>query len=233
LRSRSIDSAAPGATGVRGFSFALRDQCDRLTLFALHRPRYGGIAADWLSPEVQRRIRGGRRQLLARAAGLHKQACLRVLDATAGLGQDGFVLAALGAEVTLAERHPLIVQLLHDARRRAMNTPAATMTARVHIVEADAATLMTPDRWDVVMLDPMYPDRRKTALSGKAMQLLRELTGGDADADALLPPALRCARRRVVVKRPLKAPPLGAQLPSLQLRGTQARFDVYLLKAEG
>jgi 16S rRNA (guanine1516-N2)-methyltransferase len=173
-------------------------------------------------------VRAGKRQLLARAVGLHKDPALRVLDATAGLGRDGFTLAALGARVTLAERHPTVVALLEDARERALRDPAtAAAAARTTIVHADGRKLMgPPPSFDVVYLDPMYPGHNKAALAKKELQLLRELTGGDADADALLAGAN--ARRRIVVKRPLSAPALAGRAPSLALGGTQARFDIYL-----
>jgi len=218
----------PEAPDTRGFSFVLHRHDGRLELLALHHPGYGAICADWTSAEMQRRIRGGRRQLLARAIGLHRERELRVLDATAGLGRDGFTLAALGARVTLAERNPTIATLLTDARERALREPAtADAAARTEIVCTDARKLMGPPaRFDVVYLDPMYPDRGKTALAGKELQLLRELTGGDPDGDDLLSAAK--ARKRVVVKRPRAAPPLARREPSLALAGTQARFDIYL-----
>jgi 16S rRNA (guanine1516-N2)-methyltransferase len=209
-------------------SFELRRADGRLELAALHHPAYGAISADWTSPEMRRRIQGGRKQLLARAIGLHKERDLRVLDATAGLGRDAFTLAALGARVTLAERNATVATLLTDARERALVDPAsAEAAARTEIVCSDARKLMGPPAsFDVIYLDPMYPERGKTALAKKEMQLLRELTGGDEDADELL--ARANARRRIVVKRPLAAPPLAGRAPSLALRGTQARFDIYL-----
>jgi 16S rRNA (guanine1516-N2)-methyltransferase len=212
--------------------FELREEHGRLELVARHHPRYGAICADWTCADQRRRIQGGRRQLLARAAGLHRDPSPEVLDATAGLGRDAFTLAALGARVTLAERNPTVAALLADARRRALADPAARDAAqRTEIVCADASTLVGPPpvrRYDVIYLDPMYPGRGKAALAAKELQLLRELTGGDPDADALLEPALANARRRVVVKRPLKAPPLAGRAPALALAGTQARFDIYL-----
>jgi 16S rRNA (guanine1516-N2)-methyltransferase len=213
-----------------GFSFTLEQQDGRLQLRALHRRQYGAIAADWGGAELRRRISGGRRQPLARAVGLHKEPALRVLDANAGLGRDGYTLAALGANVTLVERHPSIVALLQDAHRRVLSGEhSQDIARRIDIVAADAhALLQGSGRWDVIYLDPMYPDDGKAALPSKEMQILRDLTGGDEDADALLQPALACAYLRVVVKRPLKAPWLGGIEPSLCLRSTQLRFDVYL-----
>ncbi|HSW13159.1 MAG TPA: class I SAM-dependent methyltransferase [Solimonas sp.] len=213
----------------RGFSFALQESAGRLELRALHRPDYGAIHADWGSAEIRRRIAGGRRQLLARAVGLQKKPDLELLDATAGLGRDGFVLAALGARVTLLERQPQIAALLQDAHRRALADPAlAPVAARIELFDGDSAGLMAQRRWDTVYLDPMYPHTGKTALPQKEMQIFRDLTGGDPDADRLLEPALQAARLRVVVKRPAKAPWLAGRKPSLDFHGTQARFDVYL-----
>lgn len=214
---------------VRGFLFCLRRVGGVLTLSAPHLEGYGAMWLDWGSADVQRRIAAGRRQLLARAIGLHKNPALKVLDGTAGLGRDGFTLAALGAEVTLAERNPVLLALLRDAHARASNTPALQAAAtRLRLVERDSTTTAGLQAYDVIYLDPMYPDDGKRALPSKEMQILRDLTGGDADADALLPAALAAGARRVVVKRPDKAPWLAGRKPSLQFEGTQARFDVYL-----
>lgn len=223
--------AAPGQAQSRealGFSFALEEIDGCLHLRALHRPGFSAICADWLSAGMRSRIQAGRRQLLARAAGLHKTPALHILDGTAGLGRDGFTLAALGARVTLVERHPHIIALLQDAYRRVLIAlPEAAQ--RVEILHADTLNqLLSGRRWDVVYLDPMYPKTGKAALPQKEMQLFRDLTGSDADAGALLGPALASASKRVVIKRPLKAPWLAGQKPSLEMKGTQARFDVYL-----
>ena len=216
-------------------SFALEENAaGLLELRALHRPNYGAIHADWTGAELRRRIAGGKRQPLAKAVGLHKQqpgeAPLSVLDANAGLGRDGYTLAALGAAMTLAERNASIHALLANAHARALAAPdCAAIAQRIELLHAEAAAVLDGSRqWDVVYLDPMYPDDGKAALPSKEMQILRDLTGGDADADALLQPALACARRRVVVKRPLKAPFMAGVEASLSLRSTLLRFDIYL-----
>jgi len=211
-------------------AFILEEKDDRLELRALHRQNYGAICADWTGAELRRRIAGGKRQPLVRAVGLHKESDLTVLDANAGLGRDGYTLAAFGARMTLVERNPSVAELLRDARRRALADPAAQIIAqRIEVIHAEASAVFGGERqWDVVYLDPMYPDDGKTSLPGKEMQILRDLAGSDEDADTLLHPALACARQRVVVKRPPKAPWLGGIEPSMSLRSTQLRFDVYL-----
>lgn len=213
-----------------GFSFAREESHGRLWLRALHRPDFNPICADWLTLEMRSRIQAGRQQLLARACGMQKTTALRILDGTGGLGRDAYTLAALGARVTLAERHADIAALLHDARRRALEA-GAEAAGLLELLHTDTAQLLRSGRsWDVVYLDPMYPETGRTALPQKEMQMFRDLTGGDADADALLEPALACALKRVTIKRPLRAPPLAGREPSLQMKGTQARFDVYLVQ---
>ena len=213
--------------------FEFEQQGDRLELRALHRRQYGPISADWSGAELKRRISGGRRQPLARAASLHKEPAPSLLDANAGLGRDGYTLAALGASVTLVERNPSIVELLRNAHQRVLADPQTqAIGLRIEIIAAEARAVFGGGRqWDVVYLDPMYPDDGKAALPSKEMQILRDLTGGDEDADLLLQPAMACARLRVVVKRPLKAPWLGGIEPSMSLSSTQLRFDVYLKNA--
>ena len=216
-------------------SFRLQETDGSLELLAEHRPGYGAIRADWLSAEQRRRIAAGKRQPLARAVGLHKKADLTLLDATAGLGRDGYTLAALGATVTLVERQPLIAALLRDAHLRVSDDDeSAEIASRIEIAAMDASELLAGGRqWDTVYLDPMYPEDGKSALPSKEMQILRDLNRGDEDADALLLPALQRARLRVVVKRPSHAPWLGDREPSFSLAGTQLRFDIYLRSAGG
>ncbi len=226
-----MQSQTPGGDA-RGFS--LVPQLAGLALRAQHRPDWKPVLIDWASAEQRSRIRAGRRQLLARAAGLHLKRDACVLDATGGLGRDAFTLAALGARVVLVERQPLVVELLRDAQRRARLRPEPAIVEaadRLHIVGSDALDMnVAQGPFDTVYLDPMYPDDGKSALPQKEMQLLRDLAGDDLDADRLLAHA-RGLAPRVAVKRPLRAPPLAGVRPNAVLEGTQARFDLYLSTA--
>ncbi|MEE9403429.1 MAG: class I SAM-dependent methyltransferase [Algisphaera sp.] len=155
-----------------------------------------------------------------------------VLDVTAGLGEDAWLLAAAGCQVTAVERHPLIHLLLQDALRRAMVIAPEIARRITLLAPQDAVAALgnliktdTP-RPNVVLIDPMFPGRRKTA-ERKPMAVLRWLVGNDSDADDILAPALATAQRRVVVKRPRAAPPLAGPPPTVRHTGRGFRFDVY------
>ncbi len=153
-----------------------------------------------------------------------------IFDATAGMGDDSFLLAAAGYEILLYESDPVIASLLRDALRRAADDPCISpIAARMKFFEADSIaalrSLTIPP--DVVYLDPMFPDRRKNGLVKKKFQLLHELERPCSDEEALLSAAFFAHPRRIVVKRPAKAPPLAGRAPSYSLNGSTIRFDCY------
>ena len=196
----------------------------------------GPVYVDFTSGPLGYRLRhgGGLRQLLARAAGLKPGYRPSVLDATAGLGRDGIVLASLGCRVAMIERVPVIGALLEDGFKRALSHPEIgnLVRERIQFVIGDSLQLMgrlcQERQPDTIYLDPMFPFRTKNAKVKKEMRLLRFLTGDDVDSPALLATALTLARNRVVVKRPKSARPLEGPEPSLFLRGTSSRYDIYL-----
>jgi 16S rRNA (guanine1516-N2)-methyltransferase len=195
----------------------------------------GPVRVDFIAGRLgYRRARiSARGEPLARAVGLRGDERPSVVDATAGLGRDAFVLASLGCRVTLVEREPVIAALLEDGLARAAREPGlADAVARMHLVRGNARDYLSDldetARPDVVYLDPMYPHRGKSALVKKEMRVFRALAGDDADAPEILDAALRVARRRVVVKRPARAEPLGGRRPTHQIPGKTTRFDVYV-----
>ena len=178
---------------------------------------------------------GGTGQAVAKAVGLKQKKNLSILDATAGTGTDAFVLAALGCDVTLIERHPIVAALLEDALLRASLEPEVhTITGQMKLHQGSSISFMEnlpEDSFDVVFLDPMFPHTGKKAQVKKSMQYFRDMVGKDEDADALLAPALKLASYRVVVKRPRKSPFLNQQKPSFSQEGKANRFDIYVNKS--
>lgn len=226
------------------FDFYLRyeQQGESLVRLELVRPdgELGkGFCIDFSSGNLahRRQFGGGRGQTLARAIGLKGGANPRVVDATAGIGRDAFVLACLGVEITLIERSPVLAILLQDALQRAAHDPALVeIIARMKLVQGNAIEWLQQcppeQRPDVVYLDPMYPQRNKSALVKKEMRILRTLVGEDEDADQLLHAALGCARQKVVVKRPRTAPEISGKVlaglrPASSLESKNTRYDIY------
>jgi 16S rRNA (guanine1516-N2)-methyltransferase len=219
-----------------GFTHLLVITPERIELHMQGANRLGPLYADFVTGALahRRRFGGGRQQPLAKAVGLKGGISPYVLDATAGLGRDGFVLACLGCKVLLVERSPIIGVLLRQGLQQAQNDPqiGSIVRERLHITIADSRTYITTltesQRPDVVYLDPMYPHRSKTALVKKEMRMLRQLVGDDPDAGELLAVARCCARQRVVVKRPRLAPVLEGPQPTMTIFSKNTRFDVYL-----
>lgn len=191
------------------------------------------VCVDFVSGAVAHRrlYGGGKGQDIAKAVGLNKRKQVRVLDATAGLGRDAFVLATLGAEVVLLERVPFVKALLEDGLRRASLDPDVSDIIERMVLGDYLINQVPAARFDVVYLDPMFPHSEKSAAVKKEMAFFRDLVGHDEDADTLLPNALRIAEYRVVVKRPKQAPFLNKHSPTYSLEGKSGRFDVYVNKS--
>jgi 16S rRNA (guanine1516-N2)-methyltransferase len=195
-------------------------------------PRAAGpVFVDFAAACFERRRRSGLSgELLARAIGF-KGEPLDLVDATAGLGGDMFVLASLGCRVTAIERSPVLAALLEDGLARAAAHPilASVVRERVRFIEGDARLVLPllESRPDVTYIDPMFPAKPRGRLSRKEMRLCRLAAGGDADAQDLLDAALPATRRRVVVKRAGRGTSLRPK-PDFSYRGTTIRYDVYV-----
>lgn len=174
------------------------------------------------------------RELLVRAARVRGCDHPRALDATAGMGEDSLLLAAAGFSVTLYEHDPVIAALLADALERAAAVPElAPIVARMRLVRGDSVgalrALADGDVSacpDVVLLDPMFPERRKSASVKKKAQLLQRLERPAQDEAAMLDAAIKARPRKVVIKRPLKGPFLAGAKPAYQIAGKAVRYDV-------
>lgn len=189
------------------------------------------LVVDFLSGAVdhRRKYGGGKNQLIAKAVGLRASFKPVVLDVTAGLGRDGFVLATLGCDVTLCERSFEVYALLQEAMTRAAKE-AWFSALKFKLIHADAIDYLKKidGQPDVIYIDPMYPPKEKSALPKKEMILLREMVGDDLDAERLFQVARSVAKKRIVVKRARHAPNISQDEPDLVFEGKSSRFDVYL-----
>lgn len=217
-----------------GFHLCLDDS--GLSLRSGDNPK-SAVQVDFSAGAVahRRKFGGGMGQDIAKAIGVSSHYKPSVLDATAGLGRDSFVLATLGCRVRAHERNPQVAALLADGLARgAADADIADIISRMSLTFGSSHELLVPaadekNMPDVVYLDPMFDhDPKQTALVKKDMQAFRDVVGQDDDADDLLSRALACARCRVVVKRARKAEPLAGKKPTYDLTGKANRFDVYV-----
>lgn len=191
------------------------------------------LRVDFVNGAVGHRLRfgGGRGQPLARAMGLQNGKSPRVIDATAGLGRDAFLLASLGVIVTLIERSPQMHALLADGMDRAKEEGGvySDIIGRMTLLHGDAKDLIPDLEGDSILIDPMHPPRRNSALVKRKLRQVRDIVGTDDDAADLMQVALAHARNRVVLKWPTKADPMGGlRTCSHRILGKSTRYDVFM-----
>ena len=215
--------------------YQLVQTAERLELHDTLDPKIGAVYVDFLEGKARHRLLfgGGKGQDIAKAIGLHKHKTPTVLDATAGLGREAFVLASLGCHVTLLERSPIMHALLADGLQRALDAadePLTTIVKRMQLQQINALDWLKNPSFqpEIIYLDPMFPERTKSALVQKEMRFLHDIVGEDPDAAELLPLARQIAKYRVVVKRPRLAPELAGLKPAFVIAGKAVRYDVYL-----
>ncbi len=232
------------------FNFALESHDQYLYKYYLHfgnlglslRPHgaftHGPIYCDFNSNKIlyRRKYGGGNGQALAKAIGVTDKCKPRVLDLTAGLGTDSFILASLGCEILMLERNPVVYELLCDGLARASKSAShdkvlSSIVNRLSLTKTDAhdyfAKLLPQCEFDVIYLDPMFALPSRAAKAKKEMYALQSIVGADTDASKLLEKAMRHVRYRTVVKRSNKSLNLGHINPNIVLRGRSTRYDIY------
>lgn len=216
----------------QGLALVLGPVAGRLSIWAPGE-RAAPLCVDFLAGRQGYRLAAerARHERLIKALGrADDAAAARVADLTAGLGRDAALMAAAGFSVTLAERQPVLHALLKDGLARAADTELA---ARLRLLApGDGAAWPGPDSGALhaVYLDPMFPVRDKSAAVKQDLRWLQQLCAypDAAEETALLAHARRLASKKIIVKRPRRAPPLAGEAPHHQLAGKTVRFDVYL-----
>lgn len=164
-------------------------------------------------------------EALARAMGAKPKDAPSMIDATAGLGRDSFILASLGFQVTMIERSPIVHYLLQEALSKAPKKIAE----RLHLIHGDAQNLFIKHQADIIYLDPMFPKQARKASQKKEMLILSDLVQEPDNSHALFKKAYQTARKRVLVKRPKWDAPLAKSAPTFSIHLKASRLDVYIL----
>jgi 16S rRNA (guanine1516-N2)-methyltransferase len=251
----SAKSSAAKKVGFKGAQWQLVFTEKGLCLRVASEPSWSDIRVDFASDALQYRKQhgGGRNESVAKAIGIKGKESINVLDCTAGMGTDSFIMASVGANVTMLERSIIIASLLDNALERA-NLEQVEVCERMSLINANAIEFLQESLEiaahknppiDVIYLDPMFPHKKKSALVKKEMRAFQLLLGPDQDSEQLLSAAINFAShlavsdhssnnkpKRIVVKRPASAPCLsntqGLQ-PSMAITAKKHRFDVYLI----
>lgn len=191
------------------------------------------LRVDFVNGPVAHRLRfgGGRGQDLPKAMGLRAGKTPMITDATAGLGRDSFLLASLGAQVTMIERSSEMHVLLEQGMKRAAaeGGQLREIIGRMTLMKGDAKDLIPELSNEAILIDPMHPPRKKSALVRQELRQVRDIVGTDDDAADLVRLAIKHARNRVVLKWPAKADPIAGIEPCThQIRGKTTRYDVFM-----
>ena len=237
--SRSLDlplsrEIEPGWQFVLFYTALAENRGFRLELQLTGKQAPGPVHVDFSAGHHRHRrhFGGGRNQPLLRAIGVKPGINPDVIDATGGLGRDAFVMASAGCQVRILERSPVLTALLQNGLQTAHDDDTAAITGRMSVQLADSITFLEQlprNAWpDTIYLDPMYPQRDKPAKVKKEMQVLQLLLGKDIDSEALLAIALQRSRKRVVVKRPASAGPLGGCKTGIHVKSKNTRYDIYM-----
>ncbi len=174
----------------------------------------------------------GRGQNLAKAVGMKSNKNRNIVDATAGLGYDAFILASLGANLTLIERSETMYKLLRDGVSEGVlhGGEISKIIGRMKLIFGDSKNILPYLSPEVILIDTMYKDRKKSALVKNDMRLIREIVGPDSDYTELIEVALKFAKNRVVIKQPRYAEPLrDIKQCSHQILGKTIRYDIHMV----
>ena len=158
-------------------------------------------------------------ELLGKALGREEKQL--VWDLTGGTGRDGLSFYLWGHEVHLFERNIVTAALLIDALRR-----APELKDRIQITFGEASKTSQSETPDAIYYDPMYPEEVKKSRPKKEMALFKILTSGDHDQEEVLNWAITSGAKRIILKRPVKAPPSEPK-PTAVFKGKTVRFDLW------
>lgn len=214
-------------------SMALLVNFNSLELYDRENLKQKSIKVDFTSKKNHYRCSVFRKknEILSKVIGIKKHYSPFILDATAGLGNDAFILAFLGCKVIMVERHPIVAALLQDGLQRGYEDKKIGfwLKKRLHLLVEDSLNMLelSIPKPDVIYLDPMYPTNKKKALPKKNMQIFRKLIGQNYDSEKLLNISRKLAKKRIIVKRPYYAKPLSKDKTNFVIKSKNHRFDIY------
>jgi 16S rRNA (guanine1516-N2)-methyltransferase len=194
---------------------------DKLTLgFSL--PELDGFKPlnfDWEDTlhSLKKTMKSYKQESLYKALALAKNKEALVADATLGTGKDSLLMKIMGAEVHAYERNPWVYLLALDAYHRLSSKNGLTL----HFGSIDKS-------YPFIYFDPMFPEKKKSALPPKEMQIFKALVGDDLDQAIEASRLLNFSSKRLLVKRPSWALPVLPK-PHMSYDTKLMRLDAYVV----
>ncbi|MFZ4713644.1 MAG: class I SAM-dependent methyltransferase [Bacteriovoracaceae bacterium] len=200
--------------------FYLFYEGNRLTLGFTHEilKSVKPLSFDWEDTisSLRKTLRGVKEESLYKALAIQKNKDPMVADATLGTGKDALLMRLMGAKVDGYERNPWVYLLALDAFRRLSNKDSLTIN------------FGSPDKeYPFIYFDPMFPEKKKSALPPKEMQIFKLLVGEDIDQESVALKLLHLAQKRLLVKRPSWALPVLPK-PHMSYESKLMRLDAYV-----
>lgn len=167
---------------------------------------------------------------LLKACGINNKK-INILDCTAGLGRDSFILACTGCFLTALENNPVVYALLKDGIERGLkNDCISSVIKNIELINQDSIDYMKNIKKDFycIYLDPMFDKSKKNRLVKKEMQIFHNLID-NTNNEILFNLAFEKTQNRVVVKRSLHSELIINNIkPSFQIKGKTIRYDIYI-----
>ncbi|CAL4324601.1 class I SAM-dependent methyltransferase [Buchnera aphidicola] len=170
---------------------------------------------------------------IIKAIGIKKKPFLNVIDATAGLGKDSFMMFSYGCTITMIENNPILSILIYDGLKRSYNDPIIGNIIKKKMKHINHSSIniqsLNLQKPDVIYLDPMFPRKKKKSLPKKHMNTIQNLVKKDSDTQLLFNACKNFAKNRIVVKRKKNFKIISKNKPNYMIYSKKYRFDVYLI----
>lgn len=169
------------------------------------------------------------REPLAKALGLKRSVPSLVVDLTAGTGKDAVLICSFGAKVVAFERNATVFTLLaYEYQKLLRQRPEHPLIERLSLNWGEFNAELAIDQVSAFYFDPMYEQlkKKRTAKPRKEMVAFENLIGADEDQMKFAQLMMQLSPRKLIIKRPLKAPVL-LEKRNVCFEGKTTRYDLY------
>lgn len=187
------------------------------------------LHVDFLKGSLGWRLKRKDHETLLKKALGKKNNNLTIFDGTAGFLSDALIFLALGHKVIACEQSKVLFLLLSDAIDRAKIK--LSFLDNLNLIHGDALDVYkSMQNIDVIYLDPMYPSKKKSALTSGSMSDIKsilKLENIENLEDEVFFDFKKNKFKKIILKRPIKSKIIDDSF-NYQIKGKSTRFDVYI-----